>query len=255
MLIPLFLVDRYRHYLCNSYPEHVKAFEDRLSANPPSAGAEVLGYFFFSVHTDKVYLEEDRTDGGVDFRCCVGDFEYVVEVTHLDSDSITCRSGLPNEVPCHTGEGRFYSMITTSLLNTVRRKTKQMSGYACPRLLMIVSEHVHANSVMDSRGAELLLIYDENVRESTVFYRPKCGSWTALRQSISGILLVSVNVVYASFLGVLHPDPHYKFPIELLCEVPFAAMRTYPPMLYRNNIVWHQERPNGFGYPFRYDSI
>lgn len=245
-----FLIDRYKNILFESYPENYsEKYLRLLSSNPSGARAEALGFFFFSAHTDKVCVEEDSIDGGVDFRCCVGDFEYVVEVTQLDSDKITCRSGLPNEVPRRTGEGRFYEMITPSLHNSVSRKTKQMSGYKCPRLLMIVSDHVHANSVMDRRGAELLLIYDENVPKSDVFYRRKCWSWEALRQSISCILLVSVNMNYASFLGVLHPDPIHRFPKELLSEVPFAEMRTYPPV-YKNDIVWHQEKSHGFGERF-----
>ena len=251
----LSIMDRYRKFLDASYPEHIGPFNDRLSAQPASARAEALGYFFFSEHTDKVDVAEDRAKGGIDFLCRTQKTEYVVEVTHLEVETVRRRSGLPNEPPRHTGEGRFYKMITASLRNTVRNKVKQMSGYNCPRLLLIACEHVHANSVMDTRAAELLLTYDCNFPQSEVFYYEKCKKWQALYQSISAILLVSVSFDHASVLGVLHPVPHYKFPIELLAEVPFVGLGTFPPEQGILDIDWYQQQPHGFGYQFRYDSV
>ena len=245
------LVENYKCFLSVNHSKHIKPFHNRLQNNPESARAEAVVFSFLVDNHADVQLEEDLAKGGVDFRCKINRTEFVVEVTHLDSESVTHASGLPDEIP-KTGSGRHYSMITPLLRKKASDKASQMSEYNCPRILVITSEHPHASTVLDVRAASDLLTSETKIAisdtpsgeldlitglEDSVFFRLKNGELESCRQSISAILLFSISGVSAFTVGLLHPDPAYKFSPQLLSSVPFVGVKEWPP---ENSRIWSE---------------
>ena len=150
------LVNSYKHFLNVNHPEHIKPFHKRFHNQLESARAEAVVFSFLKEILDDVQIEESLVEGGVDFRGKTDSTEFVVEVTCLNSESVTRASGLPDEMP-EPGPARFYSMITPLLRQKASNKTCQMSGHNCPRILVITSEHPHASTVLDCRAASDLL--------------------------------------------------------------------------------------------------
>ena len=237
------LVDGYERFLNVNHPKHIKPFHKRFHNQPESARAEAVVFSFLKEILDDVQIEESLVEGGVDFRCKTDSTEFVVEVTCLDSESVTRASGLPDEMP-ETGSARFYSMITPRLRQKASNKACQMSGHNCPRILVITSEHRHASTVLDCRAASDLLTDETKVAipatqsgeldlitelRGSVFFRLKNGKLEPCRRSISAILLFCVSVDSAFVVGLLHPDPACKFSPELLSSVPFIKVKEWPP--------------------------
>ena len=262
------LVENYKHFLNVNHSEYIKPFHNRLQNKPESARAEAVVFSFLrEIYTD-VQLEEDLAKGGVDFRCKTDGTEFVVEVTCLDSESVTRASGLPDETP-ETGSGRYYSMITPLLRKKASDKAYQMSEYDCPRILVITSEHPHASSVLDTRAASDLLTGETKIAisntprakldlatelEDSVFFRLKNGKLESCRQSISAILLCSISGASAFVVGLLHPDPACKFSPQLLSSVPFVGLKEWPPENSRIWTEWHNQETRGLRrYRFWYD--
>ena len=257
------LVDNYKYFLDVNYPNHVKPFSARLRNQPASARAEAVVYSFFEANHVDVQVEEDIGKGGVDFRCKTDKAEFVAEVTCLDAEFVASESGIPNELS-DTGSGYHYSMITHLLRQKASAKADQMSGYCCSRLLAITCEHNDVG-LLDMRAAEFLLASEPKIAipsnhgedidlvtdlEHSAFFRVKNGKLESCRQSISAILLFSISVVNAFVVGILHPDPAYKFPIELLPSVPFLRLKKWPPENDRIEIesIDDKWKPNRFWY-------
>ena len=157
------IVGNYKNFLEDEFPKRFKAFGDLLASQPASARAEAVTFYFFRDRVDEVQIEEDPDKGGVDFRCVTRKSEFVVEVTHLEDESISQASGLKNEIPEKTTV-RSFGRITHLLRTAVSGKAAQMSGYCCPRILVITSEHVYANDLLSSKiAAEFLMTSDTSI--------------------------------------------------------------------------------------------
>ena len=261
------LVENYERFLNLNHPDHIKRFHERLHDQPESARAEAVVFSFLKENTTDVKVEEHLVKGGVDFRCEKDGSEFVVEVTCLDRKSVTHASGLPDEAH-KTGSGRHYSMITPLLRHKTSRKASQMSGYNCPTVLIITSEHSYASMLLGTSAASDLLTDETLIAipsislitelKDSVFFRhtkngEKKGELESCRQSISAILLFSVSGASAFVVGLLHPDPAYKFPPQLLSSVPFIGMKEYPPKNGRIRTGWLNQntrelRPYRFWY-------
>ena len=262
-----YVVECYKEFLSQSYQSHTKHFDKR---DPVSAQAEAVIHKCLKKHSDDVRIVEDPVEGGIDFECETNGIIYGVEVTHLDADSVSRKSGLSNKKPLPTGEPRFYGPIPSKLFRKVHSKAKQMSQYAGPSVLVLTCDHARANMVMNKQAAIDLLIGEEMrtielLMEKGTIPRSKSNSATKLESSvflrineaertlepcyrqISAILLCCIRWDSASFLGVLHPDPQYPFPIELLPSVPFVAIKPYPSEPnHILNTVWYQEQEYGY---------
>ena len=252
------LVDSYENFLINESPERIKRFHNLLASHPASARAEAITFHFFRDNVDKVQIEEDPGKGGVDFRCGIGKSEFVVEVTHLEDDSVSQASGLVNEIP-ESGTTRSYCRITHLLRTNASDKADQMSGYCCPRILVMTSEHIYANDLLSSkRAAEDLLTSDTSISiphpladpkpdlgletdlKDSVFFRFKKQKYEfeLCRQSISVILLCSIYANSMGVIGILHPDPAYKFPIKFLPTISFVKLKIWPPENNKIETEW-----------------
>ena len=252
------IVDNYKNFLVNEYPKRSKPFCDLLASQPASARTEAITFHYFKDNIDKIQVEEDPGKGGVDFRCITRKSEFVVEVTHLEDESVSQASGLGNEIPEH-GTVRSYCRITHLLRKAASGKAEQMSGYCCPRILVMTSEHVYANDLLSSKiAAESLLTSDTSISiphplanpepgigletclENSVFFRPnnQNDDFEACRRSISAILLCSIYENAMEIVGILHPDPVHKFPIKFLPTIPFVKLKNWPPRDNKIGTEW-----------------
>ena len=265
------VTESYKRFLETKHPQHFQPYCRRLKHQPESAKAEAITYSFFRSRCDDVQVEEDLSKGGVDFRCKSKDGTgFVSEVTCLEVESVAGQSKLKNEFP-EEGFGGSFAMVTPKLLSKAVSKAKQMSGYCCPRVLVMTSEHWMSSVLLGQAGAEFLLTDEleilepidrpgntgklENVDsvtdlENAVFFRMKNGKLESCRRSISAILLFSVSPdkTFSEVVGLLHPDPAYKFPICTLPSIPFLRLKEWPPKNNRIETEWsiHEPKPDKF---------
>lgn len=246
------LVNNYKNFLENEHPNHVRSYSDRLRNQPASARAEAVTFHFFRSNLDEVQVNEVPNKGGVDFLCKTGTSEFIAEITCLESESVTRRSGLKYEPTENPSVGTF-SPITRKLCDTVCGKASQMSGYEIPGMLVIACEHPQADLLFDSFDAQRLLVGDIKIGfsipnngkgvnsitelENSCFLRWNQG-WELTNRSISSILLFHTSGASAFVLGILHPDPVHKFPPNLLPSIPFARLKQWPPKGGNFKIEW-----------------
>lgn len=248
------LINDYKYFLNNKCPTRVKSYNDLLNDKPKSAKAEAVSFSFLDDKVDEVCVEEVTEKGGVDFRCQIDYSEFVAEITYLKAENVAGASGVKNEIPTESSVGS-HRRITHLLRSKVSSKTKQMSGYDCPRILIITSDHVAAMSLMSNRlAAEFLLTSDTKISipdprcnpkpslgletdlEQSVFFRFQKGTdkMESCRQSISAILLCAIYKYDARIVGLLHPAPKHRFPIQYLPSIPFVRLKEWP---LENNII------------------
>ena len=259
MLITIMdLVDNYKDFLDDKHPTRVKSYRALLKHDPASARAEAVMFHFFKANLDHVQVKEDPKIGGVDFRCETGSTEFVVEVTSLDAEAVARESGLKNEISENRSSGS-YCLITGLLRRKASGKASQMSGYDCPRILAITCEHINANHLLSSRiAAEFFLTSNTKITipnpcanpkpgvgletdlENSAFFRfnEKTTQLESCRRSISAILLCGVSNYQTLIVGVLHPDPVHKFPIEFLPSLPFVKLKKWPPENSKIGTEW-----------------
>lgn len=249
------LVQNYKRFLNVNYSKHVKPYGTRLKNQPEGATAEAVVYSFLEANLDDVQVAEDFVKGGPDFRCRMGDTEFLAEVASLESKAASNKSGLSNERR-HVG---CYRKITNLLQRKALRKAKQMSGHNCPRVLVMTCQHSSAGLLLGIRAAQDLLTSDTKIAigsisspvtdhlvthlDHSVFFRWENGNLESCRRSISAILLFSISGVSAFITGILHPDPIYQFPFEFLPSVPFVRLMKWPPENNNIEIEWVRHNP------------
>jgi hypothetical protein len=274
------VIDSHKRFLKAKYPKHFQRYCHLLNHQPGSARAEAIASSFLRTRCDDAQVEEDLRKGGVDFRCkSKNGTEFVSEVTCLETESVVKRSKLKNKFP-EVGFGGTFDMITDKLFWKVLNKEDQVSGYGCPQILIITCEHTGSSILLGDAGAEFLLTGDQIIVESidksgnpskpgnvnsatnlknAVFFRLKNGELESCRRSISAILLFSVSPdgTYSEIVGLLHPDPIYKFPICIFPSVPFLKLKQWPLKNGRIETEWViHEKPkpdkfyhHGYDYP------
>ena len=270
------LVDNYKRFLEDEHPERVKSYRDLLNSQPASARAEAVTFHFLKANLKGVRVQEDPVAGGVDFQCKTGTGKFMVEVKWLETESVTRKSGLKNESPLKRSS-EWYSGITGKLFGTAKKKVSQISGYDCPRILVIACEHPQADMLLGTIDAEFLLTGEQKITvlpfsnqsenldletdlKNSVFFRynKKIGQLESCRRSISAILLFSIFGANVFVVGILHSDPVHKFPIEFLSSIPFVRLKKWPPENSILEIEWinykkpgqiiHEPEPHNFWY-------
>ncbi len=251
------VIDSYKEFLEVKYRSHYGNYCRRFKDNPEAGRAEAVMFSLLRNTVAQVKVHEDAGTGGVDFLCVSDGNQFVVEVTCLEAGSVATQSGWPNEIV--DGGGGWFGMITHMLRTKTSSKASQLSGYAMPRLLAITSEHVAADFLLGPRGAEALLTSDTKIKvpigkpidtigvatdlKDSVFFRFKNGDIEPCKKSISAILLVTILADRSLVVGVLHPDPAYRFPISLLPSVPFLRLKEWPPKDYHLETEWIIRKP------------
>ena len=240
------LVDEFKHFLDVNHPEHSNAFSQR---HPEAARAEAVVFSFFKQNGYDIRVEETPYVGGVDFRVLTENSEFVVEVTSISQNTVTERSGVPTKLT--SGEG--YHSDRYAVANRIRQEAfdqaSQMSGYDCPAILVITSEHPEYADILKDKvtefnprmfmtGApEIEMEYNTEthasrivgnatrLKESLFFRFNKKGRIEFCREQMSAVLLFYIHEKYGVLIvGLLHPKPHYQFSHEILPSVRFVAL-------------------------------
>ena len=166
------------------------------------------------------------------------------EVTCLGAEAVANQSGIKDSVP-KGGSAGCFGMITHMLRTRASGKTNQLSGYQIPRILVITTEHRCGDFLLGPQGAETLLTSDTHItvplnnslendyfssdlRNSVFFKFGNNGRVELCRRSISCLLFANINTNRVDLVGILHPEPKFDFPINLLPSIPFLRIKKWP---------------------------
>ena len=193
------VIDSYKLFLEVKYPSHFQSYCRRLKSQLESAKAEAVTFSFLRSNFDDVQVAEDISTGGADFLCKSNGAEFISEVTCLEAESVATQSGWKNEVPENGSAGSF-GMITHMLRTKASSKAAQLFGHSFPRILVITCDHIAADVLLGSHGAETLLTSDTKIEvpigkpienldlvtdlKNSVFFRYKNGALELCRRSI-----------------------------------------------------------------------
>ena len=242
------VVEFYRCFLNrNHLSGHLKRFEDRLNADPKAAEAEAVVFSWLRAERLSPDIFEDNSKGGPDFQCN-GTNGFLVEVTSLDSESVSRKSGFPLKIT--DSGGQAYSLITGKLYSAVQGKAKQLGGQSLPTVLAITSAYDYSGLLMDQMAARNLLIGDpyfsvpmgpnagpaQSVTslKNAAFVRSSLvdvagnPTFTPCYQSVSAVLLISIYPRNLDVVGVVHPEPARRFDPQQLSGIPFIRFKQWP---------------------------
>lgn len=121
----------------------------------------------------------------------------------------------------------------------------QLSGHSRPRVLCLGATYWGAVTVLNRLAAEWLLTSEprivvnrssavsnavlETALEQSAFFRWEGDKVVPCRQSVSAVILASLSNDSCCLVGLLHPEPAYRFQPEVLPDVPFVAVANWPP--------------------------
>ena len=241
------LVDEFKHFLDVNHPEHSNAFSQRCNNHPEAARAEAVVFAFFNQNGYDIRVEETSNEGGVDFRVQTENSEFVVEVTSILQKTFTEKSGVPTKFI----SGQIYRPDPYGVAHHIRQeafdKARQMSGYDCPAILVITSEHPEYADILKDKHTDfnacmfmtsppkIELEYNTetytnrivgnatDLQESLFFRFNKRRRIEFCRKQISAVLLFYINEKYGALIvGLLHPKPIYQFSHQILPSVSFV---------------------------------
>ena len=232
------LLGEYKDFLDGT--DRLEPFDDLCCDKPEAARAEAVTFSFFKWNGYNMWVEETPGRGGVDFRAQKDDTEFVIEVKSILRETFTEHSGVP-ENPWASGRGYHYDpyRIAHRIRSETSGAAEQMSGYNCPRILVIACEHHEFSTYLKKSedvgfGAEIFLtsppvlalpnLDDVTYLDDSLFVRFQNGRIVFCRESISAVLLFYISKYHAQTTGLLHPQPAHNFSIELLPSVPFVEV-------------------------------
>jgi hypothetical protein len=240
------LVEYYYRYLSRNLDLilHFEQYKNRLNSDAKAAQAEAVMFSLLRAENHEPELFEDTGNGGPDFLCSSARGKFLMEVTSLDSETVSEESGLPMEIKGQGG-GAF-ALITKKLQAKAKAKASQLGGQHYPGLVAIVSDHVFAGMLLDRPSAQYLMTsapshnvplnggpaYTSTDFKHSAFYQ-MTGILDSsgvpiikpLRQSISGILLCAINPAETQVVGLLHPEAVRPFDPTLLPKIPFVRAK------------------------------
>jgi hypothetical protein len=253
------LLENYKNFIVQNFPQHIKNFKKIEKNNLAGARAQAVVHSLLKSNQVNVTINEDPSKGGADLLCETFGNKFLVEVTSFDSQTIANKSNIPdtisNEIKAHA-----FSQITLLLKRKASDKASQLANEIYPRLLAITSEHI-ANSVLFSNfavkefmtGITKIRIdltsnksqhQDITELQASAFLRQDTqGNIELCRRSISAIILVQVNNDSCRTYGLLHPQPEVEFRYELLPKIPFLRINPWPIENNRIFCEWIIEDP------------
>ncbi|MBM3262107.1 MAG: hypothetical protein FJY97_01550 [candidate division Zixibacteria bacterium] len=246
------VIESYKRYLKKQYPIHHQAFCNREQANPESARAEAAVFAMLRMERIDVSIFEKPSSGGADFLCTSLDGSFLVEVSSLTKESVTEQPGL-SHVPAESCSS--FGFLTHMIRTRASKKAPQLSTVQMPRLLAVTTEHEWGAALLGTLAAEATLVgnlkigFTQNssdpelksmteLEEAAFFRFTHEGTVEACRQSISGLLLIHILADECMVLGILHPEPRFKFAIQHLSQIPFLRVCCWPPVQGRIEIEW-----------------
>jgi hypothetical protein len=244
------VVDFYWRFLSRNanYDVHFGQFKNRYQLDQKAAEAEAIVFSLLRAERLNPDIFEDPGTGGPDFRCnpSLGE-SFLLEVTSLDSESVSKKSALPLKM---TGAGGgAYGLITEKLLSAAKNKATQLGGHSLPGVLAITSDYDFAGLLLDRMAAEFLMTSTPKInvplngkpsyttvdlrhavfcRLSKLVTASEEPMIFPCRQSISAILLITIHPRESRVVGLLHPEPACSFNPNWFSKVPYLKFRQWP---------------------------
>jgi hypothetical protein len=244
------IVEFYWRFLSRNkeYAVHFEQFKKRLTSDQKAAEAEAVVFSLLRAEKLNPDIYEDPSTGGPDFCCTSSSGErFLLEVTSLDSASVSKKSGLPLKI---TGRGGgAFGLITDKLLSEAKNKATQLGGHSLPGVLAITSDYDFAGILLDRGAAKYLMIsapqinvplngdppYETTDLHDAVFCRRgrllnDSGEVviSPCRQSIAAIFLITIYPREVNVVGLLHPEAAYPFDPHLFPKVPYLRFTRWP---------------------------
>lgn len=213
--------------------------------NPEAAMCEAT---FWGLLTDCGVAVEpnaclDKALSAPDFRCKKDGFEFFLEVTCIQIETATKRTGLQ-----HLPEsGVNYSLLNGAICYECIQKTKQCASVDAPCVLGIGTFHSHASVVcVTETPMEWLLTGEQSIgwgfdpefgqtvgdpysvtelRCATFFNRLRDNTGPNKARSPISALLVGGFCNPPNVYGILHPEPVHEFDRSVLGRIEFCRLR------------------------------
>lgn len=213
----------YGDWLSVVRPAHFGEFQKRLIDNPAGAQAEAVVFAWLRLLQHDPDVFEELGVGGPDFICTPrgGGEKFLIEVTALDAEAVSAKSGWPNEFD---DVARPFTLITDVFNARTKRKAPQLGGQEFPGVLAVCLSHVGAAALVSTFAAKLFSIDPAKAP----FFRKTAAGFETVRKSVSAILLIAIWDDQLDAIGLLHPEPARPFEISGFYDVPFFRL-IWPP--------------------------
>ncbi|MFZ1009909.1 MAG: hypothetical protein WAN65_23935 [Candidatus Sulfotelmatobacter sp.] len=243
------IVEFYWRFLSRNteYAAHFAQFKRRLTSDQKAAEAEAVVFSLLRAEKLNPDIYEDPSTGGPDFCCTPSSGEsFLLEVTSLDSASVSKKSSLPLKI---TGRGGgAFSLITDKLRQEATNKARQLGGHSLPGVLAITSDYDFAGTLLGRGAAKDLMIsapqtnvplngdppYETTDLHDAVFCRRSLLNASGelmispCRQSIAAIFLITIYPREVNVVGLLHPEAARPFNPRWFPKVPYLRFTRWP---------------------------
>lgn len=216
-----------------------KQFRRRLTGHREAAQAEAAVFHYLEVKNLKPTILEDPSRGGMDFECTFGDEKFAVEVTAFASQTVTNRSGYPDELsePGYVDLPSIISLVRSRISD----KAVQARSYPGPSVLAIGSTHVIGSTIV-SAGVEEFLTGEANIAftvasngtvgdvhmattlKNAAYVRATPEGLQSFRSRYALVLFFAIHGGGAHVTGIIHPAPDQPLSITPFRNVPFARL-------------------------------
>jgi hypothetical protein len=238
------LVEEHRAWLKSFGRQRVKRWEDLLRADPEAAICEAATRELLSGGGINIEPHEDVSSGGPDFLCMKNNKRFYVEVTCITKEKVTRETNLDDNPKGAT----YYCLLTETFLGELCNKVPQCSSLDASCMVAIGTLHFQAGPrCFGKHAAEDLLtgtprismefdheqargigdIYQSTDLRDSAFIRfdkTLTGQIECARNPISAVLLCSFGCSPTKVVGVLHPNPNYRFDRSLLPDIEFCRL-------------------------------
>jgi len=238
------LIDKHRIWIGVFGKQRLSRWEDLLNANPEAAICEAATRELLSGYGINIKPHEDVSFGGPDFLCVKNNNLVYVEVTCITKEKITRKTTLDDS----PRGAAYYRLLTKTFLEELRNKVPQCSNLDAPCIVAIGTLHRQAGyKCFGKHAAEDLLtgtplismkfdhkkargigdIYQSTDLRDSAFIRfdkTLTGQIECARNPISAVLLCAFGYSPIKVVGVLHPNPNYKFDRSLLPDTEFCRL-------------------------------
>jgi hypothetical protein len=200
---------------------------------------------FWAVLHDSGVTVEPNPKTTPDYVCMKGSEKFYVEVTCIQIESATRKTGL-NPVP-ENGRATFYQNLNEAIRSECINKTDKCANLDAPCVVAIGTFHPHASTVaVNERFIECLhtdpcIGFDFDPRVGQIVGEPyqlakrrksiftqlfDVGGVTPVRRPISALLVGGLGCEPPRIFGLLNPAPAREFDPQLLERIPFCVERT-----------------------------
>lgn len=238
------LIDKHRKWISFFSKQRLNRWENLLKANPEAAICEAAIRELLSGCGVNIKPHEDVSSGGPDFLCVKNNNRFYVEVTCITKEKVTRVTTLNDSPKGDT----YYRLLTKAFWGELCNKVPQCSNLDASCIVAISTLHYqvgarcfgkHAADDLLTGTSRISMKFDHeqatgmgDIYESTDlrdsafirFDKTLTGQIEFARNPISAVLLCPFGCLPTKVIGVLHPNPNYKFDRSLLPNIKFRRL-------------------------------